>query len=196
MVANIRTGATVGGAIRYNEEKVNRGKAVVLFWNSAAPVSEIELNSVCPFDVESADDQHTPESFGRMEHRAARSPFVIFRLGIHGCFVADIGPVRLSYIRCEGLSFQGKFYSYDRLSDGNLESDEIERIRLFRSLAERFEVQHFAGFGGCVFFRFFLLDCGVRGTKTVEVMSANASRPLVNMSVVIFIKIRVGLNME
>ncbi|OUN57439.1 conjugal transfer protein MobB [Alistipes sp. An66] len=33
MVANIRTGATVGGAIRYNEEKVNRGKAVVLFWN-------------------------------------------------------------------------------------------------------------------------------------------------------------------
>ena len=33
MVANIRTGATVGGAIRYNEEKVNRGKAEVLFWN-------------------------------------------------------------------------------------------------------------------------------------------------------------------
>lgn len=27
MVANIRTGATVGGAIRYNEEKVNRGQA-------------------------------------------------------------------------------------------------------------------------------------------------------------------------
>lgn len=33
MVANIRMGATVGGAIRYNEEKVNRGQAVVLFWN-------------------------------------------------------------------------------------------------------------------------------------------------------------------
>ena len=33
MVANIRTGATVGGALRYNEEKVNRGQAVVLFWN-------------------------------------------------------------------------------------------------------------------------------------------------------------------
>ena len=33
MVANIRTGATVGGAIRYNEEKVNRGRAEVLFWN-------------------------------------------------------------------------------------------------------------------------------------------------------------------
>ena len=33
MVANIRTGATVGGAIRYNEEKVNRGQAEVLFWN-------------------------------------------------------------------------------------------------------------------------------------------------------------------
>lgn len=27
MVANIRTGATVGGAICYNEEKVNRGQA-------------------------------------------------------------------------------------------------------------------------------------------------------------------------
>ena len=27
MVANIRTGATVGGALRYNEEKVNRGQA-------------------------------------------------------------------------------------------------------------------------------------------------------------------------
>lgn len=33
MVANIRTGATVGGALRYNEEKVNRGQAEVLFWN-------------------------------------------------------------------------------------------------------------------------------------------------------------------
>lgn len=33
MVANIRTGATVGGAVRYNEEKVNRGQAEVLFWN-------------------------------------------------------------------------------------------------------------------------------------------------------------------
>lgn len=33
MVANIRTGATVGGAIRYNEEKVKRGQAEVLFWN-------------------------------------------------------------------------------------------------------------------------------------------------------------------
>ena len=33
MVANIRTGATVGGAIRYNEEKVNRGQAEVLFWH-------------------------------------------------------------------------------------------------------------------------------------------------------------------
>lgn len=30
MVANIRTGATVGGAISYNEEKVNRGQAEVL----------------------------------------------------------------------------------------------------------------------------------------------------------------------
>ena len=26
MVANIRTGATVGGAVRYNEEKANRGQ--------------------------------------------------------------------------------------------------------------------------------------------------------------------------
>ena len=33
MVANIRTGATVGGALRYNEEKVNRGQAEVLCWN-------------------------------------------------------------------------------------------------------------------------------------------------------------------
>ena len=33
MVANIRTGATVGGAIRYNEDKVNCGQAEVLFWN-------------------------------------------------------------------------------------------------------------------------------------------------------------------
>ena len=33
MVANIRTGVTVGGAVRYNEEKVNRGRAEVLFWN-------------------------------------------------------------------------------------------------------------------------------------------------------------------
>ena len=33
MVANIRTGVTVGGAVRYNEEKVNCGQAEVLFWN-------------------------------------------------------------------------------------------------------------------------------------------------------------------
>ena len=33
MVANIRTGATVGGALRYNEENVNRGQAEVLFWH-------------------------------------------------------------------------------------------------------------------------------------------------------------------
>ena len=30
MVANIRTGAIVGGAIRYNEEKVNRGQAYAI----------------------------------------------------------------------------------------------------------------------------------------------------------------------
>ena len=30
MVANIRAGATVGGAIRYNEEKVNRGQAYAI----------------------------------------------------------------------------------------------------------------------------------------------------------------------
>lgn len=33
MVANIRTGATVGEALRYNEEKVNCGQAEVLFWH-------------------------------------------------------------------------------------------------------------------------------------------------------------------
>ena len=57
MVANIRTGATVGGAIRYNEEKVNRGKAVVLFWN----------RMLDPFDTA-----------GRMSHERCMASFEPF----------------------------------------------------------------------------------------------------------------------
>lgn len=54
MVANIRTGATVGGAIRYNEEKVNRGQAEVLFWN----------RMLDPFDTS-----------GRMSHERCMASF-------------------------------------------------------------------------------------------------------------------------
>lgn len=57
MVANIRTGATVGGAIRYNEEKVNRGQAEVLFWN----------RMLDPFDTE-----------GRMSHERCMASFEPF----------------------------------------------------------------------------------------------------------------------
>ncbi len=57
MVANIRTGTTVGGAIRYNEEKVNRGQAEVLFWN----------RMLDPFD--------TP---GRMSHERCMTSFEPF----------------------------------------------------------------------------------------------------------------------
>ena len=57
MVANIRTGATVGGAVRYNEEKVNRGQAEVLFWNRM-------LN---PFDTA-----------GRMSHERCMASFEPF----------------------------------------------------------------------------------------------------------------------
>ena len=32
MVANIRSGATPGGALRYNKEKVDKDEAAVLFW--------------------------------------------------------------------------------------------------------------------------------------------------------------------
>lgn len=32
MVANIRSGATPGGALRYNKEKVDKNEAEVLFW--------------------------------------------------------------------------------------------------------------------------------------------------------------------
>lgn len=57
MVANIRTGATVGGAIRYNEEKVNRGQAEVLCWN----------RMLDPFD-----------STGRMSHERCMASFEPF----------------------------------------------------------------------------------------------------------------------
>ena len=57
MVANIRTGATVGGAIRYNEEKVNRGQAEVLFWN----------RMLYPFDTA-----------GRMSHERCMASFEPF----------------------------------------------------------------------------------------------------------------------
>ena len=57
MVANIRTGATVGGAIRYNEEKVNRGQAEVLFWH----------RMLDPFDTA-----------GRMSHERCMACFVPF----------------------------------------------------------------------------------------------------------------------
>ena len=57
MVANIRTGATVGGAIRYNEEKVNRGQAEVLFWN----------RMLYPFDTA-----------GRMNHERCMASFEPF----------------------------------------------------------------------------------------------------------------------
>jgi len=57
MVANIRTGATVGGAVRYNEEKVNRGQAEVLFWN----------RMLYPFDTA-----------GRMNHERCMASFEPF----------------------------------------------------------------------------------------------------------------------
>ena len=57
MVANIRTGATVGGAIRYNEEKVNRGRAEVLFWH----------RMLDPFDTA-----------GRMSHERCMASFEPF----------------------------------------------------------------------------------------------------------------------
>ena len=57
MVANIRTGATVGGAVRYNEEKVNRRQAVVLFWN----------RMLDPFDAA-----------GRMSHERCMASFEPF----------------------------------------------------------------------------------------------------------------------
>ena len=57
MVANIRTGATVGGAIRYNEGKVNRGQAEVLFWN----------RMLDPFDTA-----------GRMSHERCMASFEPF----------------------------------------------------------------------------------------------------------------------
>ena len=34
MVANIRSGATPGGALYYNKEKVDKDKAEVLFWQN------------------------------------------------------------------------------------------------------------------------------------------------------------------
>ena len=57
MVANIRTGATVGGAVRYNEEKVNRGQAEVLCWN----------RMLDPFDTT-----------GRMSHERCMASFEPF----------------------------------------------------------------------------------------------------------------------
>lgn len=57
MVANIRTGATVGGAIRYNEEKVNRRQAEVLCWN----------RMLDPFDTA-----------GRMSHERCMASFEPF----------------------------------------------------------------------------------------------------------------------
>lgn len=57
MVANIRTGTTVGGAIRYNEEKVNRGQAEVLFWH----------RMLDPFDTT-----------GRMSHERCMASFEPF----------------------------------------------------------------------------------------------------------------------
>lgn len=57
MVANIRTGATVGGAVRYNEEKVNRGQAEVLIWN----------RMLDPFDTA-----------GRMSHERCMASFEPF----------------------------------------------------------------------------------------------------------------------
>lgn len=57
MVANIRTGATVGGALRYNEEKVNRGQAEVFCWN----------RMLDPFD-----------STGRMSHERCMASFEPF----------------------------------------------------------------------------------------------------------------------
>lgn len=57
MVANIKTGATVGGAIRYNEEKVNRRQAEVLCWN----------RMLDPFDTT-----------GRMSHERCMASFEPF----------------------------------------------------------------------------------------------------------------------
>ena len=59
MVANIRTGATVGGAIRYNEEKVNRGQGIV------ANGSLLERS----FSANAFEQQFYPEAEGRRVYR-------------------------------------------------------------------------------------------------------------------------------
>lgn len=75
MVANIRTGATVGGALRYNEEKVNRGQAEVLFWH----------RMLDPFDTA-----------GRMSHERCLASFEPFlqanRRTINTVFHVSLNP--------------------------------------------------------------------------------------------------------
>ena len=75
MVANIRTGATVGGAVRYNEEKVNRGQAEVLFWH----------RMLDPFDTA-----------GRMSHERCMASFEPFlqanRRTINTVFHVSLNP--------------------------------------------------------------------------------------------------------
>ena len=48
MVANIRTGSIVGGAVRYNEEKVNRGQAEAIHLLDAM----LELADVQAYEAE------------------------------------------------------------------------------------------------------------------------------------------------
>ena len=80
MVANIRTGATVGGAIRYNEEKVNCGQAEVLFWHRMLDPFHVSLNP-------SPEDRLTDEQLGEiareyMERMGyGEQPYIVFKHG-------------------------------------------------------------------------------------------------------------------
>ena len=98
MVANIRSGATPGGALRYNKEKVDKDEAEVLFWQKMLE----------PFDKYGQLDIDTcMESFWPYLEANRRTTNTVFHASLNPSPEDRLTDEQLREIACEYMERMG-----------------------------------------------------------------------------------------
>ena len=98
MVANIRSGATPGGALRYNKKKVDKDEAVVLFWQKMLE----------PFDKYGQLDIDTcMESFWPYLEANRRTTNTVFHASLNPSPEDRLTDEQLREIACEYMERMG-----------------------------------------------------------------------------------------
>ena len=98
MVANIRSGATPGGALRYNKEKVDKDEAAVLFWQKMLE----------PFDKYGQLDIDTcMESFWPYLEANRRTTNTVFHASLNPSPEDRLTDEQLREIACEYMERMG-----------------------------------------------------------------------------------------